>query len=485
MPPLELVLLVGSLLLALSVLASKATARLGIPSLLLFLVIGMLAGSDGPGGIEFDNPALAQNLGVVALAFILFAGGLDTDWSQVRPVFWPGFSLSTLGVLASTLAVGAFAAATLDFSWMEGLLLGAVVSSTDAAAVFGILRSRNVTLRRRIEALLELEAGSNDPMAVFLTVGFTGLLVDPERSVVGLVPMFAQQMILGGALGLGLGRLALWAINRVKLEYEGLYPVLTVALVLLVYGATASLGGNGFLAVYLTGLTLGSGAFIHRASLLRFHDGLAWLMQITMFLTLGLLVFPSRLPAVALSGLLVSGFLVLIARPASVFLSLAPFRIAIREKGMASWVGLRGAVPIVLATFPLLAGLPKASLLFDLVFFIVLTSVLIQGPSIPWVARRLGMAMRARAPRRYALEFVPSGAPDADLLELVVPVHSPIVGKQIVELGLPKGALIVVISRGDEWIIPTGSTVLEAGDALLLLADRATLSAIRPVLESE
>ena len=484
MSALEPVLVVGALLLIVSVVASKLSARLGVPSLLLFLIIGMLAGSEGPGGIEFDNPALAQLLGVVALAFILFDGGLQTDWKAVRPVLAPGLALSTAAVVLSACLVGAFAALALGFQPLVGVLLGAIVSSTDAAAVFAVLRSKNVGLTRPLKPLLELEAGSNDPMAVFLTVGVTTLLAVPGGSALDLVPMFVRQMALGGLLGLGLGHGAVWALNHVRLEYEGLYPVLTLATVALVYGVTAWLGGNGFLAVYVAGLVLGNRPLIHKASLLRFHDGLAWLMQITMFLALGMLVFPSRLLPVAGAGLLVSAFLILAARPLSVFLTLWPTRVGLREKAMVSWVGLRGAVPIILATFPLLAGVPEAEMIFDLVFFIVLTSVLIQGTTIPQVARRLGVATRLVPTRLYPLQFIPATPSDAELVEIVVPMRSAAVGKSIVELGLPKGALIVLVSRGDEWLIPTGSTALEAGDALLLLADRPAIAEIRPILES-
>lgn len=484
MTTLESALVVGSLLLILSVVASKLSAKLGVPALLLFLAIGMLAGSDGPGGIEFDNPRLAQHLGVVALAYILFDGGLETDWRTVRPVWAPALALSTLGVLASACLVGAFAAWVLDFPPLVGVLLGAIVSSTDAAAVFSVLRSRNVGLRARLKALLELEAGSNDPMAVFLTVGLTGLLTASAGSLLDLVPIFFRQMALGALLGLGLGEVAVRALNRLRLEYEGLYPVFTLATVALVYGVTTWLGGNGFLAVYLAGLVLGNRPLIHKASLLRFHDGLAWIVQIAMFLTLGLLVFPSRLPHIAGEGLLVSAFVILLARPLSVFLTLWWTRMDRREKAFVSWVGLRGAVPIILATFPLLAGVPQADTIFDLVFFIVLTSVLLQGTTISQVAARLGVAVPAPPTRLYPLQFVPAAPTDSELIEIVVPMRSPIAGKPIVELGLPKGALIVVVSRGDDWIVPTGNTVLEPGDALLVLANRKAVAEIRPILES-
>lgn len=364
----EHILVAASILLLLSVLASKASAKLGIPALLLFLVLGMLAGSDGPGGIYFDDAHLAQSLGVVALALILFSGGLDTEWSSVRPVLWKGLALSTAGVLITAALVGLFARMVLGFSLLEGVLLGAIVSATDAAAVFSVLRARSVGLKGHVRPLLELESGSNDPMAVFLTTGLIGIMTQPQARWFSLVPMFIQQMVLGAALGYAIGRLMVFLINRLRLEFEGLYPVLTLSLILLTYGGTASLGGNGFLAVYVAGLVMGKNDFIHKRSVMRFHDGLAWLMQIVMFLALGLLVFPSHLLPIIGLGLLSSLFLMLVARPVSVLVTMAFSGMRLNEKLMISWVGLRGAVPIVLATFPLLAGMPRAEIIFDLVF---------------------------------------------------------------------------------------------------------------------
>ena len=389
MPSIELLFVALAAFLLLAILGSKAATKTGVPVLLLFLLLGMLAGSDGIGGIQFDNPWLAQSVGVVALAFILFSGGLDTPWQGVRPVLKEGLALSTLGVTLTALCVGWFAATFLGFTLAEGVLLGAIIASTDAAAVFSVLNSKSVRLTGRLKELLELESGSNDPMAVFLTVGMLQLIANPGQSPLTLIPMFILQMGLGALIGFGVGRGAVWLINRLRLEYDGLYPVLSFALVLVTYGATALVGGNGFLAVYLAGLVMAQQEFVHKRSLVQFHDGLAWLMQIIMFVTLGLQVFPSRLPDVALAGLYVAIFLILVARPLSVFLALAPTRLGLREKVFVSWVGLRGAAPIVLATFPLLAGVAKADTIFHLVFFIVLTSVLLQGtliiPAAKWL----------------------------------------------------------------------------------------------------
>ncbi|MDQ4068361.1 MAG: potassium/proton antiporter, partial [Actinomycetota bacterium] len=280
----------AAVLVLLGVVASKVSARLGVPALLLFLLLGMAAGSEGVGGIEFEDYESAQAIGVVALAFILFSGGFDTDWSGVRPVVGPSLLLATAGVLVTALISGAFASWIFGMPLTAGLLLGAVISSTDAAAVFSVLRSRSVSLTGRLRPLLELESGSNDPMAVFLTVGFLELLTDDGATVAGLVPLFVAQMAVGGVAGVLAGKGAVLAINRVRLEYEGLYPVVMIALVLLTYGVTATLGGSGFLAVYVAGLVMGHERFVHKRSLGRFADGLAWLMQIAMFLVLGLLV---------------------------------------------------------------------------------------------------------------------------------------------------------------------------------------------------
>ncbi|HYU76858.1 MAG TPA: potassium/proton antiporter, partial [Ktedonobacteraceae bacterium] len=327
-------------------------------------------------------------------AFILFAGGLETDWKAVRPALGGALSLSTLGVLLTAAIIAVFAIWLLHFSFVEGLLLGAIISATDAAAVFSVLGAKNIQLTGRLLPLLELESGTNDPMAVFLTIGLTSLLTDPHESIFSILLLFVQQMGIGTAMGLLLGVASVWLLKRLNLDVEGLYRVFTIALVLFAYGLTAMLGGSGFLAVYVVGVLLGNSA-VQRVEdrLSRFHDSLAWLMQIAMFLILGLLVFPARLPAVFVSGLLITVVAVFIARPISVLLALLPVKMSFREKLFVGWVGLRGAVPIVLATFPLLAGLNRASFLFDLVFFVVLASVLLQGASVPLVAKWLGVTV--------------------------------------------------------------------------------------------
>lgn len=474
-----------AVLMLLGVGASKVSSRLGVPALLLFLLLGMLAGSEGVGGIEFDDFELAQGIGVVALAFILFAGGFDTEWGEVRPVAGRALLLATLGVFVTAVVSGAFAAWVLGISLTAGLLLGAIISSTDAAAVFSVLRSRSVGLRGQLRPLLELESGSNDPMAVFLTLGFLELLTEPDTPLLELVPVFVMQMAVGGLVGFALARGAILAINRIRLEYEGLYPVVMIALVLLTYGGAALLGGSGFLAVYVCGLVMGNGRFLHRKSLMRFADGLAWLMQIAMFLVLGLLVFPSDVLPVAGEALLVSLVLILVARPVAAGLVLLLTRFGVRETAMVSWVGLRGAVPIVLATFPLVEGVEQADLIFNVVFFIVLTSVLLQGTTIPTVARWLHVDAPLPEPRPYMLDVVEAGNGTTELHELVVPLDAPAAGQQLVDLRLPPGALVVLISRGDEFVVPQGSTVLRPDDNVLLLADETTLADARRLLTGD
>lgn len=483
MIPIENILLGASILLILSIIASKASRELGIPALLLFLAIGMLAGSDGPGGIYFDDPWLTQLIGIMALTFILFDGGLATEWKVIRPVLWMGAALSSLGVLISAAVVGIFVYFIFDLTLLEGILLGAIVASTDAAAVFSILRSKAVRLKGNLEPLLELESGTNDPMAVFLTIGLTGLIANPNQPVWSLVPIFFWQMILGGLIGYLLGRGMSMFLNRLKLVYEGLYPVLTISLVLFTYSATAYIGGNGFLAVYLAGLIMRRHDFLRRRSIMRFHDGLAWLMQITMFLTLGLLVFPSRVLPIAGAGLLVSAFLIFVGRPASVFITLIFHKLSFREKTLVSWVGLRGAAPIILATFPLLEGIPHSDTIFHLVFFIVLTSVLLQGTTIPYVAKWLKVDTPTEPPfQPYPLELVQTANPDSELVEIPVDQASAVVGKAIVDLGLPQGALVVLINKGGQFIVPSGGTVLTTGDRMLVLADKQSLEEVENIL---
>jgi potassium/hydrogen antiporter len=468
----ENILLLGSLLLFLSIVASKTSFKLGIPTLILFLVVGMLAGSDGPGGIYFNDYKIAQLLGVVALNFILFSGGLETKWESIKPVIWQGISLSTIGVLITAMTVGVFSSYLLGYSLLEGMLLGAIVSSTDAAAVFSILRSRSVGLKGNLRPTLELESGSNDPMAYFLTVSLIYLIAEPEASVLSLIPKFFKSMILGGIGGYGFGKIMIWIVNRIKLDVDGLYPVLILSLVFFTFSFTDFIGGNGFLAVYIAALILGNNNFLHKKSLIRFYDGQAWLMQIVMFLTLGLLVYPSEIVPVLGPGILIALFLIFIARPVAVLLALSFFsELNIRKKLFLSWVGLRGAVPIIFATYPLLAGVHVASNIFNLVFFISVSSVLLQGTTLPMIANWLHVSVPEKIKRKFPLDIELKENFRSELIELDIPSTSKAVGKAVMQLALPKKALIVLIHRDGKYITANGDTEIAANDHLLVMAD--------------
>jgi cell volume regulation protein A len=475
----ESLLVAAASLLLVSIVASRISGRLGVPALLLFLVIGMLAGSEGIGGIEFDDPFLAQLLAVMAFTLILYSGGFDTEISDIRPVWREGIILATFGVLVTCLILGGAVYLLLDLEPLEALLLGAIVSSTDAATVFAVLRSKSVGLRGNLKPLLELESGSNDPMAIFLTVSLIHLIQHPESSIIQLIPMFIQQMALGAILGVAMGYAIAWTINHLRLQYDGLYPVVTIAFALLAYGLTSAIGGNGFLAVYIAGLMSSKLNFIHKRSLKQFHDGIAWLCQIVLFLTLGLLVFPSELLQVTGRALLLSVALALVARPLAVFISIIWTKYSLREKTFISWVGLRGAAPIILATFPLLAGLEEADLMFNIVFFIVLTSVLIQGASLPIVARWLHVDAPLQQKRQYPLEFHPSEGLKSELLEVTVPKGSKVAGKRVLEVGFPEASLLVLLGRDNDFMIPSGSTTLLEDDHVLILADKTDADRIR------
>ena len=401
----ESAILIAGVLLLLGVLASRVSSALGVPSLLLFLALGMLAGSEGIGSIQLDSFDLVQRVGTVALLVILFAGGLDTRWAEVKPVLAPGLLLSTLGVLITTALLGTFAwfalgtytdfdLGTAGLTWLEAFLLAAIVSSTDAAAVFSVFRTSDVRPVPRIRSLLELESGSNDPMAVLLTTLILGVMatgddVTPRQVTVTLL----MQFLGGGAIGALIGWAAAWVVNRLRPASGGLIPVIVLAWGFIAFGLTDALGGNSYLAVYLAGMVLGNRLGPGRKAAIEFHHGLSWLMEIGIFVLLGLLVFPSNLGSVAAVGVAIALFLMLVARPVSVFLCLLPFAYRPREKLYVSWVGLRGSVPIILATFPATYGVEGANQIFNLVFFIVLVSVLVQGMSLVPVARRLGVTV--------------------------------------------------------------------------------------------
>lgn len=467
----ENVVLVGSLLLFLSVLAGKTSYEFGVPVLIFFLAIGMLAGSEGIGGIYFDDPKIAQFIGVVSLNVILFNGGLSTQWTAIKPVLWQGISLSTIGVLLTAILLGLFVYAITDFHIYEALLLGSIVSSTDAAAVFSILRSKRLTLTSNLRPTLELESGSNDPMAYVLTIMFLGMVQNPDKDILSVLPLFFTQMTIGALAGYGFGRLSKLVINTIRLDFEGLYPVLVIALMYITFSATEFISGNGFLSVYLCALYLGNQELIHKNTIMKMFDGLAWLMQIILFLTLGLLVFPSHIMPVIGVGLLISGFLIVVARPASVFIGLLFFKMKFRRRLYISWVGLRGAVPIVFATYPMLAGIEKADMIFNIVFFISVTSVLVQGTSLPIVARWLHVVLPESVKPEEPEGPLPPELTKAIMKEIEIPPEGFAVGKKIVDLHFPKTAIIAMIRRGDGFITPNGSTVIEANDVLIVLSD--------------
>ncbi len=480
----ENILLIGSILLFISLFAGKTSYKYGVPVLILFISIGMLAGSEGIGGIYFDSPNTAQFIGIVALNFILFSGGLDTDWQSVKPVLWQGLSLSTLGVILTAFTVGLFVWAVTDFTLYEGLLLGSIVSSTDSAAVFSILRSKSLALKGNIRPVLELESGSNDPMAYILTIVFTGLVVNQGNGLAEILAMFFKQLLLGGALGILSGISGTWVINKIKLDYEGLYIVLVIAIMFFTFSFTNFIGGNGFLSVYLSALYLGNKELIHKKKFLKSFDSFAWLMQIVLFLTLGLLVNPSQIIPVIGIGLLISAFLIFVSRPVSAFISLLPFKTERRSRWLLSWVGLRGAVPIVFATYPLLAGAEKASIIFDIVFFISITSVIIQGTTLPRVAKWLKLTLPEEQKKLTQKDMEFTDGIKSMLTEIIIPKESSVIDKQIVQLGMPKNTLISFIRRDDKYITPTGSTKLEANDSLFVLSEnRESLIEVYKVLQ--
>ncbi len=456
-PSVEALSLIAGVLLLVAVLSSRLSARTGVPSLVLFLLVGMAAGSDGLGGIWFDNAHLAQDIGIVCLVAILFSGGLSTPASVVRLGWQPALSLATIGVILTAASAGAFAAWFLGRPWSDGLLLGAIVSSTDAAAVFAVLRGQGIRLPSRVQATLELESGFNDPMAVFLTLTLTAFVAGGAADPSAWAWVFVKQMGLGALGGLAVGRLARETINRLSLPLEDLYSALTVAAMLLSFGLAGVLGGSGFLAVYLTGLSLGAGSLLHKKSLIGFHQALAGLMEIVLFLALGLLVFPGQLGEVALAGLLLAAFLVFVARPLAVFLSLPFSGFSWREKILLSWVGLRGAVPIVLATIPWVEGISGAQRNFHLVFFVVLGSVLVQGSGIGWITRILRLRQDE------------AGAGKMLELQLRVAPSSALAGKRIFEMNLPPSAFVVMLSREGIFLTPRGQTAFAPGDEVQVL----------------
>ncbi len=467
-------LLVTGLLMILGILSSKFSSRLGLPVLVLFLGLGMLAGSEGVGGIAFEDYQLAHAIGTVALAFILFDGGLRSPLSSLRLAWKPSAVLATLGVLVTSAATGLVAMYVLDLSLLEGLLLGSIVGSTDAAAVFSLLRSAGVRLRPRLGATLEIESGANDPMAIFLTIGLIQLLSGEDTSGPQLLLLFALQMGVGLAVGMAIGRLSLMLINRINLPSAGLYPVLTASCGVLAFGLAAVLQGSGFLAIYVAGLILGNSKLAFQRGTLMFHDGVAWAGQIAMFVVLGLLSFPSQLMQVTTPSLFVAGALMLVARPLAVIPLLLPFGFSWRELLLVSWVGLKGAVPIILAIYPLMAGLPAGPVIFNVVFFVVLLSAVIQGGTLPWVARLLKLEVPPAPEPPLSLEITSLRDVDAEIVEYLVHEEVRAAGHTLRELALPEGAVVAMVVRGKTLITPRGSTEMKVGDHVFIVVNGAS-----------
>lgn len=481
----EKIFLEVSILLVLSIFSSKASLKLGIPSLILFLILGVLAGSEGIGAIQFNNTFVAQFLGILALVYILFSGGYNTIWENIRPIFGKGLLLSTVGVFITAIVTGFFVHVLLRLPILVSLLLGAVVSSTDAAAVFSILRSKKLGLKQGLGSLLEMESASNDPMAVFLTIGLIQIIQQTNATTFRLILMFVQQMTFGLVLGYFFGRAIVLGINHLKLEYKGLYPVFTTSSVLFVYSVVTYLGGSGFLAVYVAGLVLSYKDSLHKKSLRQFHVGISWLMQISMFIVLGLLISPRGIWQIVWVGLAISGFLMFVARPVSVFFSVPFMGMKFREKILVSWVGLRGAAPIILATFPLMAGVEGARLIFDIVFFIVITSILLQGTTIGLLAKWLGLQEPLKDTPQHTLDETATHSErghEMQMIELTIPQYSKSVGKEIIELQFPKNILLVLITRDGQYIVPSGETLIEANDKILMLVHQDALNEVEPLL---
>lgn len=479
MVSINMVVFMTGILLLLGIGSSKFSARIGMPVLVLFLGVGMLAGSEGLGGIPFEDYHFANSIGSVALALILFDGGLRTSLRSVRSAWGPALSLSTLGVLLTSVLTGFAATWVLDVPLLHGMLLGAIVGSTDAAAVFSILRTSGLRLSQRLTATLEVESGSNDPMAIFLTVGLIGLIMGTADSVAGFAMLFVLQFGVGGLVGIGIGYAATWLVNRINLDYPGLYPLLVLAFGLLAFGLAAVLNGSGFLAVYIAGIVLGNNSLVYRNGIFLFHDAAAWLGQIVLFVMLGMLSFPSRLVGVATDGLIIAIALIFVARPVAVALSAFPFRFNLRELSFLSWVGLKGAVPITLATFPLLAGMEGGGLIFNVVFFVVLVSAITQGWSLPLVARLLHLGMRSDSTTPVTVEINALRHVDGEIVEYRVSPTAHVAGKALRHLALPYEVTVTLVVRGNEVIMPRGRTILQPGDRIFI----AMRKKVKPLMD--
>lgn len=475
----ENALLLGSVLLFVSIIAGKTGYKFGVPTLLLFLLVGMVFGSDGL-GLQFHNAAEAQHIGMVALSIILFSGGMDTRYAHIRPVALAGIALSTAGVVLTALITGLFICWLSGLSWTNihfglaaSLLLASTMSSTDSASVFAILRSQKMELRHHLRPMLELESGSNDPMAYMLTLVLLQLLTSDGFSAGEMAKMFVVQMTVGCILGYLVGRVAVMALNRLNIDNHALYPILLLSFVFSSFSFTQLLHGNGYLAVYITGMVVGNSRFCHRREIATFMDGLTWLFQIIMFLCLGLLVNPHELWEVAAVSSLIAVFLIVVARPLSIFLCLLPFgrRINLSSRIFVSWVGLRGAVPIIFATYPVVAGIEGANLIFNIVFFVTIISLIVQGTSIPWAAHRLGLSTPLPADGNGFGVEVPEEL-GTELREHIVTDSMLAHGNTLKDMHLPPSTLVIMVKRGDGYLVPNGKLALRKGDRLLMMSQK-------------
>jgi potassium/hydrogen antiporter len=462
----ELILVAGALLAA-GIVGALLADRVRIPGLLLFLGLGMLAGSEGIGGIEFDDAELARTLGTIALVLILFEGGLTAGWSEIRPVLGTAASLATLGTIATAVIAGLAATEIFGLDTLEGMLVGAAIAATDSAAIFAVLRRS--TLEKRLARSLEGESGMNDPVALLLVIGFIEWIQEPGFGLDDMALLLVLKLAIGTAIGLALGRASVLALAKVRLPTDGIYPVATIAIAGLAFGVAEVAHGSGFLAVYLTGLALGSGSVPARRTIVAFHEGVGWVAQIGLFVLLGLLVFPSQLDEVAVEGLALSAVLILLARPLAAFGATLLSPLGLRERAMLGWAGLRGATPIWLATFPVVAGVDAGGQLFSIVFFVVVSSTLIQGASFEPLAQRLGLTTSEPALPRRLLESGRIRRMGGDVVAYRLPSGAAAAGRYIRELGLPREALVNVIVRDGSAIPPRGSTQLREGDELHIL----------------
>ena len=462
----ELILVAGALLAA-GIVGALLADRVRIPGLLLFLGLGMLAGSEGIGGIEFSDTELARTLGTIALVLILFEGGLTAGWPEIRPVLGTAVSLATAGTAVTAVIAGLAAAWIFQLSTLEGMLVGAAVAATDSAAIFAVLRRS--TLKKRLARSLEGESGMNDPVALLLVIGFIDWIQQPGYGFADMAGQLVLKLAIGAAVGFALGRLAVAALARVRLPTDGIYPVATIAIAALAFGLAEAAHGSGFLATYLTALALGGGNIPARRTIVAFHEGVGWVAQIGLFVMLGLLVFPSTLGDVALEGLALSAALILVARPLAALAATLFAGLDLRERAMIGWAGLRGATPIWLATFPVVAGVGAGQELFAIVFFVVVSSTLVQGSSFEPLARRLGLTTDEPALPRRLLESGRIRRMGGDVVSYRLRPGAAAAGHLVRELGLPREALVNVIVRDGRAIPPRGSTELREGDELHVL----------------